>query len=334
MIFDEVKKGGMGPVRHHRSNTWPDRYAAPTSWRRFPTFATLLFLLAACQSPPSKDGSEQPPVDNNDYPVGYSLGTFDERFGISEKDFLRVVEEAKTVWEKPAGRPLFRFDRDAPLKVNLVFDERQQRTLHAKKVKASIDSRGRSYDALVWQHTRRSERIRESERRYEEEGAAYGKRLDEHNASVAYWNERGGALAEEFAGLNREQEVLKEGERSLERLRSELNDDVAAVNELVAQINELASANNLEVTYFNGKFVESREFEQGVFTGRDITIYQFTDVADLRIALVHEFGHALGFRHVDDPGAIMYYKFEKQDMTKPVLTGADLALLKKKFADD
>jgi len=295
---------------------------------------SLLLVLASCREPPAKDASEPLPVDNDDYPVGYSLGTFDGRFGISAKDFLAVVEEAKSVWEKPAGRRLFRFDREAPFKVHLVFDERQQHTIDARKIKSNIDSRGRSYDALVWQHARRSERLVESQRRYDQEAAAFGKRLDEHNEKVADWNRKGGAPADEVARLNREREGLESDRGSLDRLMTDVNDDLAAVNELVVQINELASANNIEVSYFNGRFVESREFEQGVFTGRDITIYQYTAIADLRIALVHEFGHALGFRHVEDPTAIMYYKLGKQEMTPPALGAADLELLKKKFSEE
>ncbi len=291
----------------------------------------LLLILASCQGPPSKDGPERAPFADDEYPVGYSLGTFDGRFGISEQDFLRVAEEAKAVWEKPAGRPLFRFDRGASFKVNLVYDERQQRTLEARKAKAAIDSRGRSYDALVWQHTRRTERLAEAQRRYDEAAAALRKRFDGHNAKAAYWNERGGAPAKEFGELQQELKALEREQGSLERLRTDLNDDVAAVNELVVQINELAEANNLDVTYFNGTFVDSREFEQGVFTGGDITIYQYSSVGDLRIALVHEFGHALGFGHVDDPAAIMHYKFAKQDMSKPVLTRADIDLVRRKF---
>ncbi len=309
----------------------PSRHPVRRSW---PGAALVLLLLAACQGPQPRDASEPPPVDNDDFPIAYSLGTFDRRFGIGEGDFLRVVGEAKAVWEKPAGRPLFRFEPGAEFTVNLVFDERQERTIEARKVKAAIDSRGRSYDALVWQHTRRSERLAESQGRYEAAAGELQKRVDEHNARVAYWNEKGGASAGEFERLNAEQRGLAAEQASLERLASEVSDDVAAVNELVLQINDLASVNNIEVTYFNGKFVESREFEQGVFTGRDITIYQYTEVADLRVALVHEFGHALGFGHVPDPAAVMHYKMGGQDFTKSLLAAADLELLRKKFSEE
>ena len=152
----------MTPIRPPRQ-----RRAAPHPGLTF----TLILLLASCQSPPSKEGADRAPFADEAYPVGYSLGTFDVRFGISEKDFLRIAKEAKAVWEKPADRPLFRFDREAQFKVNLVYDERQQRTLDARKVKASIDSRGRSYDALVWQHSRRTGRLEEAQRRYDDAAA-------------------------------------------------------------------------------------------------------------------------------------------------------------------
>jgi hypothetical protein len=298
------------------------------------TAFVLLCLAAGCQGPPHGGAGDASALDPDDYPLSYSLGTFDGRFGITEKEFLDAVKEAAAVWEKPAGRPLFRHEDGAPFRVNLVFDERQAKTLEAGKIRARIDSKGRSYDALVWQHDRRSERLRESERRYAEAAEGLRERLEEHNARVAYWNERGGAPAEEYAGLNERREALGRERKDVERLESDMNEDLRAVNELAAEINELAAANNIDVTYYNGKFVESREFEQGVYSGRDITIYQFSGPPELKIALVHELGHALGFRHVDDPTAIMHYKMGKQNLDPPALGDADLAMLKRKFGGD
>jgi hypothetical protein len=297
---------------------------------------TLTAFLISCQGPSPRDKSgrmtEAPGPD--DYPLAYSIGSFDPRFGLTRQDFLAAAAEAEGIWEKAAGRQLFRSQAEAPFKLNLVYDERQERTIEAKKMRAAIDSKGRSYDALVWQHARRLERMKESGKRHDAAAAALQKRLDEHNATVASWNERGGAPGQEYIRLDRELAEIRRGEEGLERLRTDFNDDVTAVNDLVAQINELAETNNLEVTYYNGKFVESREFEQGVYDGTGITIYQFTGMPELRLALVHEFGHALGFGHVDEPAAIMYYKMEKQDAVKPALAPADLEMLRKKFGEE
>jgi PAS domain-containing protein len=297
---------------------------------------TLTAFLISCQGPPPRDGSdravEAPGPD--EYPLAYSIGSFDPRFGLTQQDFLATAAEAEGVWEKAAGRQLFRSQSEAPFKLNLVYDERQERTVEAKKVRAAIDSKGRSYDALVWQHARRLERMKESEARYTAAAAALQRRLDEHNATVASWNEQGGAPAQEYIRLDRELAEIRRGEKELERLRTDFNDDVTAVNDLVAQINELAETNNFQVTYYNGNFVESREFEQGVYDGSGITIYQFSGIPELRLALVHEFGHALGFGHVDDPAAIMHYKMGNQDAVKPALAPADLEMLRKKFREE
>ena len=268
------------------------------------------------------------------FPMSFGFGVFDERFGITRKEFLAAATEAKEVWEKAAGRTLFRFAEGSTFTLNLVFDERQERTFEARKVKAAIDAGGRSYDALVWQHDRRVERMKESEERYATVALALRKRLDDHNAEVTAWNERGGAPPAEYARLERELAGIREGEKDLERMKADLDDDVSAVNDLVVQINRLAADNNIQVDYFNGKFVESREFEQGVFDGSSITIYQFSTTPELRIALIHEFGHALGFGHVDEPGAIMYYRMGRQDLENPTLAPADLELLAGKFGGD
>jgi hypothetical protein len=317
----------------HDAGRWDaaGRFAAAA---RIACAISLTVLLAACKPPTPGDGSSPRPdaPGPEAYPLAYSIGAFDPRFGISREAFLATASEAEAVWEKAAGRQLFAQGRDASFKLNLVFDERQERTIEANKLKAAIDSRGRSYDALVWQHDRRVERLNANQERCDAAAKALQKRLDDHNATVTAWNERGGAPPGEYARLDRELAGLKEGEADLKRMQTDVNDDVAAVNDLVAQINDVASENNIQVTYYNGTFVESREFEQGVYDGIGITIYQFSGLPELRLALVHEFGHALGFDHVDDPAAIMHYKMGKQNAARPSLAPQDLEMLKKKFA--
>ena len=57
------------------------------------------------------------------------------------------------------------------------------------------------------------------------------KRFDAHNAKAAYWNDRAGPPQRKFAELQQELTELEREQESVERLRTDLNDDVAAWND-------------------------------------------------------------------------------------------------------
>ena len=40
-------------------------------------------------------------------PIPYKLGTFDNQFNLSQKDFIDALSQAEAVWEKPSGLNLF-----------------------------------------------------------------------------------------------------------------------------------------------------------------------------------------------------------------------------------
>ncbi len=293
--------------------------------------AAVACCLFSCQGPPSRDGAGDSSTGPSEYPLHYSLGSFDRRFGITTDRFLGIAAEAEALWEQAAGRQLFVYDSTAAFRLNLIYDERQERTDEARRAKSKIDSRGKSYDILVLQHARQTERVASEQASYEKDAAEYGRSMENYNARIAGWNGSGGAPPDEYEKLQGERVRLETRGAELERRRVGINGDVDDLNELAGEINTLVAENHLDVTLYNGKFVEGREFEQGVYDGRGINIYQFGSPVELRMALIHEFGHALGFDHVDDPSAIMYYRFEQQDRDTPRLTDADLALLRKKF---
>jgi hypothetical protein len=148
---------------------------------------------------------------------------------------------------------------------------------------------------------------------------------------VAEWNKQGGAPPDEFAHLKEEEKYIEVLQREVDNALTELNATVEWLNVLAGAINELSDRYNLEVALFNGRFVKRREFEQGQFDGSQMIVYQFNDEQDLTIALIHEFGHALGFQHVETPEAVMYRRLEKQDMQNIRLTEDDVRLLRDKF---
>ncbi len=290
-------------------------------------YCIFLFLLVGHGCQPGGSRLNVP----SSYPIKYAVGDVDPRFGIGRERFLTLVREAEAKWEEPLGISLFEYDPTSNFLVNLTFDERQQRTLDARQAKAALDDRENSIRSLMSEYNAAGEEQLRHKKRYESELAVFTERLNRHNASVAAWNRKGGAPQDEFVKLKEEETRMETLRHALDKALASLNDAVNRQNELAQRVNSLADQFNLDVSMYNGRFVESREFEQGLYDGKGIIVYQFTEESDLRVALMHEFGHALGFDHVGTAEAIMYRRLEKQEMQNPALTGDDLELLRGKF---
>jgi len=310
----------------------------PSNWdvmSKEPIRLACFFLVfsAIVATPPeaAKKAAPDSYRSGNSYPITYRIGKLDPRFGISKSDFIDVCERAKSRWEKALGRSLFVYDATARFTVNLIFDKRQERTIQRRKIQNRMDSRGRSYNRLLDQHSRLLQRKSELEAAYDHALADFNEKTDAYNADVSYWNKNGGAPEDKYSELQRTKTELEEEQRGLEKQRRELNTEVKDLNELSDQINQLADKNNLDVILYNGQFVHPREFEQGLYDGKGINIYEFDKQADLEIVLIHEFGHALGLLHAKSPTAIMFYRFEKQDLGNIHLTEDDKTLLKQRF---
>jgi antitoxin component YwqK of YwqJK toxin-antitoxin module len=267
----------------------------------------------------------------SNYPINYSIGTLDPRFGMDQATFNDIIQQAALTWETSAGIALFRYDPEAPFTINLIFDERQQRRLEEKRLRATIADNGKSFDELKNIYDSQVELKDQAQRQYDAAVSEYHQRLNAHNATVAMWNNAGGAPRDTYEQLEQERALLDEMRKGVESRQAELNEIVASINQLAASLNEMISKDNLAITYYNGTFASSREFEKGAFDGSQIAIYEFDEQSDLRLTLVHELGHALGFGHVNSPTAVMYYKQGQQDATHIVLTQDDLRLVSQRF---
>ncbi len=265
------------------------------------------------------------------YPIDYSIGSCDPRFGISFEKFRALLKDASSTWEEPAGTTLFSYEESAAFKVNLVYDERQERTNEEKLARAQLDEHTSSYEALDRDYKAATRRQEELQKSYDSSAAIVIGKTNEYNAKVEQWNKSGGAPPAEIGRLNAEKAELDKLKEKLavEELALKKNND--DVNTLATRVNELVQRRNSNVASYNGKFGESRPFEQGLFNGKEINVYQFEDEAQLKLALIHEFGHALGFEHVKDSTAVMYYKTGNQDREHIHLTEQDLELVRKKF---
>jgi len=256
-------------------------------------------------------------------PLSYDIVNFDTHFGISKDKFIATVQESETIWEKGVGRDLFAYKPGGKLKINLVYDDRQVTTQEAVQSQEQIETSRAAYDSLSSQYKSLETAYKSDLSAYDYQVSRFEQQLDLYNTKVAEANKKGGATPKEYEQLQQEKRYLEDLKTELERDRVALNTEASRLNYLGDQVNQLARRLNITVDIHNERFGEAREFDQGDYINNKISVYQFEGIADLRLVLAHELGHALGIGHVDNPKSIMYYLMEKQDLNNPALTQED-----------
>ena len=240
-------------------------------------------------------------------PVYYSLGALDYRFGLSEDEARTHLSEAESIWEEATGRNLFTYDDSADLKVNFIYDERQQSADAADAAKDNLDDQATINDTLSATYAALVAEYDKQELIYQDQKAAYERRLNVYNAKVNEYNESGGAPPDVYEELEAERQELDAEREAVNAQSDKLNELSQQINDIGEQGNRLIEQYNERVRRFNDTFGHTEEFTQGDYRGRSINIYSFQDDWELQLVLAHEFGHALSLDHVENDASIMYY---------------------------
>lgn len=304
---------------------------------KFSIYILVIAVFAVTFKEPIKEryqlvvGSIQSIHDPCGTPIAYSLGIFDSRFGLSKEEFLGVLKESENIWEKEIDKNLFQYDPQGNLKVNLIYDYRQEATSKLKSLGMSVDQSRSTYDELNAKYVELNALYKEAKANYDARLDVFNKKVEEYDRQVTFWNAKGGAPKKDYEKLQAERAVIEAEIKELEVLKNIVNEYVSNIRSLVVVINSIANELNLDVQEYNqiGDSLGD-EFEEGVYRndgkgGEEIDIYEFNSRAKLLRVLSHELGHALSLPHVEDKTAIMYKLNVSKNQT---LTPDDIAALK------
>ncbi len=263
-------------------------------------------------------------------PITYSIANLDTRFGLTRTELLDYLKRAETIWESPIHKQLLEYSPNGDLKINLIYDYRQQATDTLRKMgivisdsRSTYDALKAKYDLLVASYTAEKERLMALIATYNADKSAFEKDLNYYNHGKA--SKAGSSILEqEKADLNDQAAIIEQAQNSLNELVDTIRSAELVLNKLVLTL-------NLQVDKYNTVGASAGEqFREGEYTsgisGTAINIFQFDDTSRLMEVLAHEFGHALGLGHIDNPKAVMYYLNEGMNGK---LTADDLAALKK-----
>lgn len=262
--------------------------------------------------------------------ITYFIDRLDPQFGITKEQLLYETEQAEKIWESSVNKQLFRYSSEGDLKISLIYDYRQKATQELKRLgiiigndKSAYDTIKNKYDSLVVLYEKEKARLAVLVEIYNKDSKAY-------EEEVRYWNTRGGASKKEYdelqkkrIDLNNQVTIINQLQDSLNMLSESINSTAIILNKLIAELNLQVGAYNTVGTSTGEEFNEG-EYVNDV-NGALINIYQFDNESRLLRVLAHEFGHALGLGHLDNPKAIMYYLNEG---INEKLTADDLGALK------
>jgi hypothetical protein len=272
--------------------------------------------------------------EKQSYPVRWKVGGVDPRFHLTPDEVKTAAIRAISLWEDAAGKRLFDYDPVNGIPVELIYDDRQQKINDSNAAEAGLALSRSELDALRRRtHTteRRSEEARQS---YEFDKQLLHDRFAAHNRRVDDLNASGGATEEERDMLNSEATSLEREQRHLELTRIAVNGLIDDAQTATDAYNAAVDSLNRSVSDFNSKFGLESEDEVGVCDlldekPIDIKVFAFLSKAHLTHILAHEFGHALGLKHIESEGAIMNAVDKNaHDEEQPSLTPADKAALR------
>ncbi|TVT80222.1 matrixin family metalloprotease [Acinetobacter colistiniresistens] len=289
------------------------------------TCFTVLAPVSALAKIPSSASASSQVRYSTEQPLRYRIAELDPRLNIDQQQMVELSKQAAAIWENNTGQKYFVYDPEAEFVINLVFDQRQLRSMKRAESLGQLEQEQQNW----LNHNEKLQKVNadlaESSAQLEQQKQAYENQAQQYQLGLAQYK-ADNSNKTLFASLQKQQRDLQQQAVKLQTKIAEYNHKVQQ-NQLKAEksqqvYQELAAS----VAEFNETF-KPEVLHKGQFDGKQIFIYEFSSIDDLRLTLAHEFGHALGLKHTRDPKSLMYPRIKDQDAKDFQLTDTDLKLL-------
>ena len=263
-------------------------------------------------------------AEDDDSSLHYRIADLDPRLNISKQKMIEISQEAAAIWEQGTGKRYFVYDPKATFTVNLVFDQRQVRSMKRTENLKNLEQEKQLWLDENQKLLKLKQDSQQLHTQLELQKIKYQAQLNAYaSAQNKYLNKSNtknlNLLQERTKLLNQQRDVLKILINDHDRNHQQIQVKTDELKQLHEQLTQ-------SVDRFNQNFAPQL-VHKGQFKGKQIFIYEFSSIDDLRLTLAHEFGHALGLKHTHNPKSLMYPRIKEQDPKNFQLTATDLALL-------
>lgn len=293
--------------------------------------ATCFFMLLSPSALAKVSSSSTSPQIHysTENPLHYRIAELDPRLNLNKQQVIELSQQAAAIWSKDAGQNYFVYDPSATFVINLVFDQRQIRSIKRAENLHQLEKQQQIWLDQNQQLQILKQQLRYADTQLELQKTEYQAQVKSYQTAIEQLNAAHSkkTLAKK---LQKQQHALESQSQLLQARIQNHNLKVQQLQKQSEKSNQLRQQLVQSVDEFNQTF-KPQVLHKGQFDGKQIFIYEFSSLDDLRLTLAHEFGHALGLKHTQDPKSLMYPRIKEQDAKDFQLTNTDLKLLG--FAD-